>query len=62
MRGWVASNDVKGERDAPAPAPRRSPRFPVPSWGQHRQLLRAPGLGRGLALLGSRRRQGSGYL
>ena len=64
MRGGVASYDVKGERDAPAPALRRSPLFPVPAWGRHSQLLRAPGPGRGLAPLRSRRRRrrGSGYL
>lgn len=32
-RGGVASAYVKGEPDAPAPAPRRSPRFPVPARG-----------------------------
>lgn len=63
--GGVASAYVKGERDAPAPAPRRSPRFPVPARGRLSQLLGAPGPRRGLAIPGSRRRRrrrGSGYL
>lgn len=41
--GGVTSADVKGERDAPAPAPLRSPRFPVPAPGRLRQPFREPG-------------------
>lgn len=63
-RGGVASAYVKGERDAPAPASRRSPRFPVPSGGRPQRLLRGR-RGSGLALFRQRRRGrcgGSNYL
>lgn len=59
--GW--GGDVKGERDAPAPAPPRSPWFPVPAPGRLRGLTGA------LARAGAppsparaRSRRGSGYL
>lgn len=42
----MASADVKGERDAPAATPPRSPRFPVPARRALRQLVRALGPGR----------------
>lgn len=42
MWGRVASNDVKGERDAPAPAPPRYPWFPVPARGRQASSSERP--------------------
>lgn len=53
MQGGVASYFVKGERDAPAPALRRSPLFPVPRVGptQPAPPSAGPGPGPGSTLL-----------
>lgn len=54
MWGGVESAEVKGEQDAPAPAPRRSPLFPVPVRFRLSPQLRAPCRGPGLTVQDSR--------